>query len=464
MPFRPRWLGLPRHKGVKTMAVPTKLLKTWSTAQWQTAIKHAQPSGDGAVGVAFCWTRNPSSEGPDYKDLSSADFVIKPASDGVSSVKFGETFLKEAVDAISVNTLVIPHTDARFRLIKAQLQRAKDAAVASLNWHDTSQGIAEQANQQRALGLQSHPRYWQGVAVKTARYTVSDKVRKAADRWSSQWHHYDNAKAYLVQDMAQALVDFKEDYIRTDEGHGLQAMLKNAIFMRNLGRLFAADAVLGNGDRLCSLNTGNILFNAHTGQIYAIDTSALLTNYQRMTSNLGYNKADANDTTLEDWVKQIALPNHGAAISPTGGMGIATFAMNRLFDVDGWWDNVFEFSLRQSLDKRDILIAVNTWAQARTWFKLGVDEGLGEVDAKLSGLNWLLVKQKFQAYGKKFGDNPNLDWTNFKMRRLYVKAVLAEKQRLGNRELSPDETTAAQLKAFKLIGEYAKRKYGDQVI
>lgn len=70
--------------------------------------------------------RNPSSEGPDYNDLGSADFVIKPAADGVSSVKFGEMFLKKAVNAsISVNTFVIRSTDARFKLIKAQLQRAR---------------------------------------------------------------------------------------------------------------------------------------------------------------------------------------------------------------------------------------------------------------------------------------------------------------------------------------------------
>lgn len=446
------------------MALSTKLLKSWSTAQWHGAIKHAQPSGDGAVGVVFCWTRNPSSEGPDYNDLGSADFVIKPAADGVSSVKFGEMFLKTAVDAISVNTFVIRSTDARFKLIKAQLQRAKDAAVASLKWHGSSQDIADQANLRLDPDLARSPRLWKGKRVTVARYRVSDKVRRAAERWSSQWHHYDNATAYLVQEMAQALVDFKEDYIRTDPGHGLEAMLRNASFTRNLGRLFAADAVLGNGDRLCSLNTGNILFNADTGQIYAIDTSALLTNYQRMVNSPGYNRADANDTTLEDWLKQIALPNHGGAISPTGGMGIATFAMNRLFDVDGWWDNVFEYALRQSLDKRDVSIPQEVWQQARSWFKLGVDEGLREVDARLSGLNWLLVRQKFQAYSKKFGDNPNLDWTNFKLRRVYVKAVLAEKQRLGNRSLSKDETLTAQLNAFRLMSQYAQRKLGDQVI
>lgn len=446
------------------MAVLTKVLKTWSTGQWQTAIKHAHPSGDGAVGVAFCWTRNPSSEGPNYNDLSSADFVVKPAADGVSSVKFGEKFLKEAVGAISVNTLVIPRTDPRFALIKSQLLRAKNGAESSLNAHIASQKKADLANEQVNATAFKGPRIWKGRLLQAPKYQASERDQKAAARWASQWHHYENATAYLVQDMAQALVEFKEDYIRTDPGHGLEQMLRNASFMRNLGRLFAADAVLGNGDRLCSLNTGNILFNAHTGQIYAIDTSALLTNFQRVISTPGYNKADGNDTELQDWVKQVDLPQHGASVPLGGGMGIATFAMNRLFDVDGWWDNMFEPTLRDGLNKRDILVSQNVWQQARQWFKLGVDEGLREVDARLSGLNWMGVKQKFQAYSKKFGDNPNLDWTNFKMRRIYVKAVLAEKQRVGGRELSKDEVTAAQLKAFKLMTEYAQRKYPDHMV
>jgi enamine deaminase RidA (YjgF/YER057c/UK114 family) len=45
-----------------------------------------------------------------------------------------------------------------------------------------------------------------------------------------------------------------------------------------------------------------------------------------------------------------------------------------------------------------------------------------------------------------------------------VKAVLAEKQRLGNRSLSKDETLTAQLNAFRLMSQYAQRKLGDQVI
>ena len=443
------------------MAVSTKLLKSWNTAQWQGAIKHAQPSGDGAVGVVFCWTRFPSSEGPDYNDLGSADFVIKPASDGVSSVKFGETFLKGAVDAISVNTLVIPSTDARFKLIQAQLQRAKDAAVASLNAHDTEQSAVDQANQQLDPQRARSPRIWMGKVVKLPKYTASDKVRKAANRWSSQWHHYEKATAFLVQDMAQALVDFKEDYVRTDRGHGLETMLSNPDFVLNLGRLFAADAVLGNGDRLCSLNTGNILFNANTGQIYAIDTSALLTNYNQVVNAPHYMVADPGDSKLEDWSKQIAQPNRGLSVPPDGGLGIATFAMNRLFDVDGWWNLMFESVLNDSLLKRNIVVPKYVWSRARGWFKLGVDQGLREVDNKLSGLNWLMLKQKFQAYSKQFGDNPNMDWTNFKMRRVYIKAVLAEKQRLGGREMTQDELAKAQQKAFGLMTAYARGKYPD---
>src|SRR5262249_58910782 len=86
----------------------------------------------------------------------------------------------------------------------------------------------------------------------------------------------------------------------------------------------------------------------------------------------------------------------------------------------------------------------NEWDQGKTWFKEGVEEGCVEVDQKLSGLNWLTVKSKYKEYVKRFGGDPNLDWTNFKMRRMYYK--------LRRRGQSESQALAA-------VQEYAQKKY-----
>ena len=61
------------------------------------------------------------------------------------------------------------------------------------------------------------------------------------------------------------------------------------------------------------------------------------------------------------------------------------------------------------------------WFQAELWFTAGVNQGVSQIDSKLSGVNWLLVKNSYKSYIKKYGGDPNLDWMNFKVRRRYVK-------------------------------------------
>jgi hypothetical protein len=54
-------------------------------------------------------------------------------------------------------------------------------------------------------------------------------------------------------------------------------------------------------------------------------------------------------------------------------------------------------------------------------FKRGVDEGINQIDVKLSGLNWMMMKNKYKNFVSRYGGDPNLDWMNFKIRRRYIK-------------------------------------------
>jgi len=60
-------------------------------------------------------------------------------------------------------------------------------------------------------------------------------------------------------------------------------------------------------------------------------------------------------------------------------------------------------------------------------------------------LDWLKVKIKYKLYVARYGGDPNLDWTNFKMRRLYIKL-----RRSGKSE--QDALAACKAYALRKVG------------
>lgn len=203
--------------------------------------------------------------------------------------------------------------------------------------------------------------------------------------------------------------------------------------MTNLGKLFAADAFIGNGDRLYQFNMGNILFKSD-GSISAIDSAAILTNYNHILTiddnvKAGFGIADSS----EQWGNQIiVVQNHAGGANPTRQQEASfnntsrapalppAFGMNVLFDVDSWWTH-FKEHLISGLPQPPVIPNESVWAVAKMNFKTRVDAGLKEVDSRLSGFNWLKMKSKYKEFVAKFGGDPNLDWTNLKVRRLYLK-------------------------------------------
>lgn len=98
--------------------------------------------------------------------------------------------------------------------------------------------------------------------------------------------------------------------------------------------------------------------------------------------------------------------------------------VSEIFDVPMWCRTKFrrelEFKLIQHCPNENFP-AGSVWFQAGLWFAFGVNQGIQQIDSKLSGLNWLLVKNSYKSYIQKYGGDPNLDWMNFKVRRRYVK-------------------------------------------
>jgi hypothetical protein len=177
------------------------------------------------------------------------------------------------------------------------------------------------------------------------------------------------------------------------------------------------------------------MYNAWNGMMWAVDSTTVLTNYRELINDPSYNSWPewGADPTPASWAK--AITDDTPAAIPTTKIKPVTppsFAMEMLFDVDRWWTEVFKKHILEGLRKSEIECLAkkqpppvpprpHEWDQAREWFKAGVEQGNIAIDRKLSGFNWLGVKSKYKEYVKRFGGDPNLDWTNFKLRRKYFR-------------------------------------------
>jgi hypothetical protein len=99
-----------------------------------------------------------------------------------------------------------------------------------------------------------------------------------------------------------------------------------------------------------------------------------------------------------------------------------SFAVEKAFDPAAWYDNEFRRVLEFALHVRKLpKPSHEEWERGKQAFLRGVDAGMREVDKRLSGLNWMMVKLRYKRYVSKYGGDPNLDWTNFEIRRMYFK-------------------------------------------
>lgn len=388
--------------------IPSDIQK-WNK-RWSTDIKYCRPSSGGAVGIVYVWTQNLGwqSANGSYANYEPKDaaFVIKPIQGSAAPTKFAEGILSKIGGAQSPNSVPIKRSTIHAQSLVNMLFRFSNSET--------------------------------------------DATTKA--RWQAVFHHYQHADALLIQETQKGIQELG-DFYKADEyakqNGGLEKILTNETLMTNLGKLFAADALIGNGDRLSNMNTGNIAFDAQ-GQVLAIDSTTILTNFQTIvedTTNLATGLM-SNDTN--NWVSaHIHKSDYNA--NPTIGQqrafqpGVTSApvlppgaGISEIFDVKTWWTQKFRRELEAKLKQHCPTAASpdeNTWFQAELWFTNGVNMGIQQIDMKLSGLNWLMIKNKYKSFVSKYGGDPNLDWMNFKVRRRYVK--------LRNKGFSDDQALTA---------------------
>lgn len=363
-----------------------KDIDKWDNNQWMRQMVYCKPSSGGAVGVVFAWAGRAYSR-QSLAKASEAAFVIKPVQGSPAPTKFAEHILSKISGAQSPN----------------------------------SKPISRRSTSGSGLVL----------TLKMFRDRENDPQIK--NRWKEVFQHYDRADTFLIQETQIGIKEFGDEY---REQSGLATMLLNTELMTNLGKLFVADALIGNGDRLSNMNTGNIIFKPD-GTLCSIDTTTILTNFQAILNDTTLTSNTFNDMgtisasywATKDIIKTGGLQVPSARQQADYNKGKApsvapSFALDTMFDVDNWWNKMFRGHLEAGLQKLQPPLnspSETAWNHGKMCFKRGVEQGINQIDSKLSGLNWLLIKNKYKSYVTKYGGDPNLDWMNFKIRRRYIK-------------------------------------------
>lgn len=374
---------------------PKDVMK-WKEADWKNRVVYMLPSSGGVVGVVFVWVdkRPPGKPKP-----PTSQFVIKPIQGSAAPTKFAEFILRKVAGAASLHTRGIKHSP------------------------QAAHGVGKVVEE---------------TLLKFKNRESNGDIRA---RWDEIWRHYQNADCYLIQETQTSIREFQEEYKTL---WGLSTLLTTASLMESLGKLFVADAMIGNGDRLYKLNTGNILFKPN-GQLCAIDSTTILTNYQAVLNDVTKGSWFLMDPyhevkqTPSVWAKGVVnpgcvgraplavpSPKQQEAYNTDGRAPVlpTSYGLEQVFDPKDWYENEFKRYLVIQLREKNLSDQQPDdfeWEVGKKYFLKGVEIGMKEVDKKLSGLNWLLVKFTYKKYVSKYGGDPNLDWTNFKVRRLYFK-------------------------------------------
>ncbi len=369
----------------------------WSAAQWAQYVKHARASGDGAVGVLFIWT----DDVPPFA-IPTAAFVAKPLGGSAVSTTFAEKVLGNVVGADSPDS----------------------------------------------VELKKHSNGSAGIRLLVAKLVKSGQMTK------ERAAPYLKADSFVLQKMMHGYTEMSDAYKATPDG--LKKILNNVALMKNLGKLAAADLILGNGDRVENGNFGNIMFNAD-GTIASIDSSSLLASFEQMAKASDLENMDYfggafasrdDNQRRETWVTGIA---QGGMAAPTdsqikgfqakmtgGATAAPTLApVAKMSAVEKGQHGLLFDEMKAELmgrveQARGTAKPItepsdNEWSEAKRLFVIGFKDGLHAVDNLLGGKAkfrrgvfassaWSGLKKEYKEVGFS-GVDPNLSWFSLVVRR-----------------------------------------------
>ena len=377
----------------------------WSAWEWMNNVNRVRASGDGAVGVLFVWAKDVPPVGGEYT-IPTASFIVKPLAGSAVSTRFAEAVLTKVADVDSPDSIELAKNSKGFNGVRS----------------------------------------------------VVDEAIKKGWMEAARARPYLDAGSFVLQKMMRGYREMANDLEPEGGPDALVRIITNDKLMKSMGKLAAADMIIGNGDRIQAMNMGNIMFN-DDGTIAAIDSASILASFTQLIKvneiregtlgMQGASQAELRNTYVEriafggvsaptdlqlEHMKTTGKGRIKVATAPSASLqygSVAAVENGTMFDN---MRSILANKIKNRVGGPHPLTAPTeaNWTEAKKHFGDGFKEGLAIIDTLLGGKaayrrkflgssawksqEWKDLKKEFKKAGQD-GSDPNFSWHNLTIRR-----------------------------------------------
>ncbi len=414
-----------------------------STVNWGSA-GNLVPSGSGALG------------GVVFMTVGNDHVAIKPGKGSAASALFAEDVLGTVGDTQTTESAAVRKADPAFAPI---LNRIRSEAASAA--------------------------------------TPGTPAARFAQRWGEPdfIKHYVGADYFLVQKSmlspdlgtAQKPAAQNQEFSDTYKTDPLK-ILQDVAFLESVGRTLVADILIGNADRLESINGGNF-FVLGTSKVGAIDNESFFPSQKLLADYFASQRGSAfaeatDDNSQRRFPKGEPMHRHWVEYLVGGGPGLETAApvsnVREMYDrLDRWIQYSFMsvFTKMAHVTKEPAAYAVDQqrlatmnaaglpvraqenvqaqdiaasaqWIAVRDAIRRGFADGMQRLHHNLTGTRGRQMRLRFLALQHQYGESENMDFGAFEVRAAYLTARHAGK---------------SDKEAFELAARKAEVKVTDKV-
>jgi hypothetical protein len=276
------------------------------------------------------------------------------------------------------------------------------------------------------------------------------KQKKATENALLQWGKLSTSDfdSFVVMEKVENLKTFQNiangsGFEDIGEFSKMLDRMWSSAFWFDLGRVHAADMIMGNSDRLDHLNIKNIFVNSETGRAVGLDLALETSGFDTVTKQTpeGLPKSlEGNE--YKDWVtyaiegvegKRMQLNRRGDVVEGSTGLrgGEVGPSDTRLLTDEGrirakivaLHDRVkAELEMGQTNDVQQRVEAWDNanWDEAATGFLNGLRQGMLVLNQKIESGAY---DQESQHLKNEFGDDPNIETIVIKLRNMYYQQM-----------------------------------------
>jgi hypothetical protein len=328
--------------------------------------------------------------------------------------------------------------------------------LSEIGGAQTTESVPVAANSREGVEILAMLRNWKESSER------GENMPQHAQRWAQNFPFFERAQFFMVQQSMlnrklgskQRPADENAEFSDVYRNNPL-LVLRDEKFLYNIGRALVADLLIGNADRLESINGGNF-FVLGTSQVGAIDNEAFMPSMKAFKEDLERRGQGVQD--IENlWVDY--LLGGGAALNKQAPTSAPAAANMGGFDIDRWTRTSFASYFykrdtshnpqltQEDEDRINLLVDAGyedttyaaipnpqqqkqvfensaNWQKVTSAVKAGYNDGLKALRKQLTGSGMEKWTKRMGELEATFGsDRQGLDPAAFQVRGRYMLAI-----------------------------------------